>query len=226
MKVNKEVVKAPGGMDEPRSRILDQDTIGCSSERTKDVAVTPITSEKENVWCWWCCHPFDTTPLPMPMKYDDRRDVFTVGGYFCSWSCMKAYNYEHTGYRSGIVNGWIGMLRRRTLEGGTGSIKCAPPRQALRVFGGNLTIDEFRTTKMSCVVLPSNMIHETPNLVVVHDPNKKTPKSVATENVPIDFDNVKAKTEPLRLKRTKPTVNHKNTLEKTLGINFFISSTT
>ena len=204
-------------MDDPRSTILDQDTIGYSSER-----VVPSQEEHESVWCWWCCHPFDTTPLPMPMKYDDRRDVFTVGGYFCSWGCMKAYNYEHTGYRSGIVNGWIGMLRRRSSGGGlTGPIKCAPPRQALRVFGGNLTIDEFRTTKMSFVVLPSNMIHEVPNLVVVHDPNKKkTPKSVATANVPIDFDNVKAKTEPLRLKRTKPTANHKNTLEKTLGINF------
>jgi len=82
---------------------------------------------------------------------------------------------------------------------------------------------------MTCVVLPSNMIHETPNLVVIHEqvPNKKAlSKSAAKENVAIDFDHVKAKTEPLRLKRTKPTANHKNTLEKTMGINFFTSSST
>lgn len=222
MNVNKEIVQVPCGMDDPRFTILDQDTIGYSSERV----ATVVPSENENVWCWWCCHPFDTTPLPMPITYDDRRDVFTVRGYFCSWSCMKAYNYEHTGYRSGIVNGWIGMLRRRSTPGETGtSIKCAPPRQTLRVFGGNLTIEEFRTSRTSYILLPPNVVHETPNLVMHEPKNKKVlSKSVATENVAIDFDHVKAKTEPLRLKRTKPTANHKNTLEKTLGINFFKST--
>jgi len=227
--VNKEVAKfiCATMVDDPRSKILDQNTIGCTY--TYETRRNDQPTKSEDVWCWWCCHPFDTNPLPMPMKYDEIRDVFTVRGFFCSWSCMKAYNYEHTGYRSGIVNGWIGMLRRRSSSEGTTamSIKCAPPRQALRVFGGNLSIEEFRKTKQSYVILPSNMIHETPNLVVAQDPNKKTAKSVAAaNNVAIDFDNVKAKTEPLRLKRTKPTANHKNTLEKTLGINFFISSTT
>ena len=31
-----------------------------------------------DVLCWHCCHAFDGPPLPLPIKYDDRRDVFHV----------------------------------------------------------------------------------------------------------------------------------------------------
>lgn len=185
----------------------------------KAKAVGPTWPTSTGVWCWWCCHPFDGVPIPLPTRYDEGADVFDVRGIFCCWGCVKAYNHEHTGYRRGIVENLITLLHKR-LMGRIERIKSSPPRCALEVFGGSMSIDQFRNVPANQTyrVLPQNMIPRIPNMVQF-DAQEYTPTpSYKQHDTPVDFERVTSKSEPLRLKRMKPTVNHKNTLEKVMGI--------
>ena len=102
--------------------------------------------EKTDVACWWCCHKFDTCPCTLPTKHDPLRKRFTFIGIFCSWNCTKSYNFnmsDHKKYeRSSIIT-----LLIQQLYGvyNAINIKAAPPRQSLKMFGGYLSIDEFRS---------------------------------------------------------------------------------
>lgn len=95
-----------------------------------------------NVCCWHCCHPFEGQPIPLPTAYDSRRDAFRVMGVFCSWSCAKAYNRDNM--RQHTSTSHLLTLLRKRATGVLAHTTPAPPRQTLTMFGGPLTIDEFR----------------------------------------------------------------------------------
>jgi hypothetical protein len=90
-----------------------------------------------NIWCWWCCHPFEGTPVPCPVNYDEVRNRFEVKGIFCSWSCSSAYSVNH--YKS-LAH--VYLLKRRL--GHTEKIRVAPPKICLENFGGPMSIEKFR----------------------------------------------------------------------------------
>jgi len=96
-----------------------------------------------NIWCWWCCHPFKTDTLAMPISYDSVTTVFQVYGSFCSFGCMKAYNHNENMSKKSNQYSLISLLMDKAGVSIV-SISCAPPRQLLDVFGGQLTIEEFR----------------------------------------------------------------------------------
>jgi hypothetical protein len=174
---------------------------------------------KTDMWCWHCCHPFDTQPLPMPIKYDDRRDMFVVTGVFCSWSCMKTYNLESANYMKNVISMFIRMFIKRC-TGSTAPVQPAPPRIKLRVFGGSMSIKEFRAASSSGTfrVLPPKMIVYDPFVeheVVVPRSRQKQ----CNRDDTVSFKDVRARNETLRLKRPKPLQNNKNALERTIGIN-------
>lgn len=101
--------------------------------------------KRTDVWCWWCCHPFETVPLGLPIHYDEKIKRFRVKGVFCSFSCMVAYRREHNS-RYHRVDPLIKSLHKQI----TGALKIqtslnpAPPRCALECFGGKLSISDFR----------------------------------------------------------------------------------
>jgi hypothetical protein len=96
--------------------------------------------------CWWCCHPFEGSPCTLPTKYDPLRKRFTFCGLFCSWSCVKAYNFERSDHKKYYCSSLISLLVQQIygVRQAIG-IKPAPPRQTLKMFGGYLEIDEFRS---------------------------------------------------------------------------------
>jgi len=190
------------------------------TERVESNARRPPPDK--NAWCWWCCHPFETTALALPVEYDDKRDLFGLVGAFCSWGCVKAYNADTTGYLSGRVANNITLLRKR-VEGRVFPIKAAPPRQTLAVFGGPLSIEEFRSAAGTYKLLPKNVVHRAPNIVHVPEVvEAAAAKKKKREQVAVDFDGAAtSRAEPLRLRRAKPATNHRNTLEATSGITFF-----
>ena len=178
-------------------------------------------ADSTDVWCWHCCHPFDSPPLPMPVRYDDRRDVFHVAGTFCSWACMKAYNGSSNDYRRDVNAVVIALFRKRcTGEVGRVPVRPAPPRAMLRAFGGTMGIDEFRgaSATTSYRQLPERMI---PQRQVIEERSRAQPTTRARHDlgVSVDFTNVAIRNETLRLKRPKPLQNTKNLLERTMGIN-------
>ncbi len=176
--------------------------------------VNPIKEKisRLTMWCWWCCHPFEWTPLSMPHKYDDRTKVFQTSGNFCSWSCMKSYTIDTYGInRGGLVCGNI-VLMRKQMFNQIGSIKKAPWRYRLKVFGGDLSIEEFRNNLTKDMSEP------------LHEPIKTKPK---VENVIPFISNTKKMNEiknatsdnsSLKLKRNKPLKRNHNNLESALGL--------
>lgn len=156
------------------------------------------------MWCWWCCHPFNTEPLRFPHKYDDRTGRFSTSGNFCSWSCMKAYNLERPNNGSTTMN--IVTMRKK-LYNSIGRIRAAPGRQMLNVFGGPMTIEEFRENQ-TVDTGPVAPIKEEPYRSMI----------VKMDDKMAQITNSSGENEPLKLKRTKPLKRDTNNLEMTLGI--------
>lgn len=96
-----------------------------------------------DIYCWWCCHMFKTIPLGYPIQLTSRMK-FKTRGVFCSLECMKTYLNDNKKYE-----GYIDLFKYmcKKLSGKTyNDIKQAPPRQVLKIFGGDLDITEFRNT--------------------------------------------------------------------------------
>ena len=159
------------------------------------------------MWCWWCCHPFETESLQLPYSYDDRRKRFTTLGNFCSWSCMKSYALDKYGVNKGsIICGNITLMRKR-LSGKLESIKRAPNRFSLKVFGGNMTIEEFRENAVIDAIMPNKVITEPmKNNTVPFISNAKKMNEIKNTN------------DGLVLKRSKPLQRNQNSLESALGL--------
>lgn len=100
-----------------------------------------IIAEKTRVSCWWCCHPFDDYPVCAPEKYDELRDVFKVKGCFCSFNCAKAFMKNERNPSIYLCKSYI-----KRLLGYVPDIIPAPSRYTLKMFGGPLSIEEFRNT--------------------------------------------------------------------------------
>ena len=163
------------------------------------------------MWCWWCCHPFECSPLSMPYKHDERRNKFHTSGNFCSWSCMKTYAIDKYGCnRGGLICGNMVMMRRKLFDK-IGTIQKAPHRQKLDVFGGPMTIEEFRKNHVIDEEQPKEIETEpVPNIVIpVIFNNQKKLKDIKSST---------GKNETLRLKREKPLKRNENNLESVLGL--------
>ena len=94
--------------------------------------------------CFWCCHNIDQTLYGMPYNYDSINDTYLIYGSFCSLQCANAYNFSiHSGSdKVWEINSWIQMLGKR--YGYNNTIRPAPSRYLLQMFGGNMTIEEYR----------------------------------------------------------------------------------
>ena len=124
----------------------------------EDKLLTPIRPENPtNVCCWWCCHTFDNEPCYLPTMDDPLTQRIVFVGNFCSWQCVKAYNFSirdaHYATRSNIMRN---IFRAVGLQGS--QIKSAPPRETLKMFGGPLSIDEFRNPNVPTFRLLSSQV--------------------------------------------------------------------
>ena len=122
-----------------------------------------------NVACFWCCHNFRTPPIGMPTSV--RADgKFETTGCFCSLQCGLAHSLHEPAsssdsrwHRSALFN-----CMARKMYGAKSPITPAPRRETLSMFGGHLSIDEFRRASGDDVI-----IVDTPPMVSV--PHKIVP---------------------------------------------------
>jgi hypothetical protein len=114
--------------------------------------IKQITATKTNVACWWCCHTFDTYPICAPVKYDERKDLFSVVGCFCSFNCSKSYINSEMKTKSHLIS----FLAKR-LSNQLENIKASPPRTVLKMFGGPLSIEEYRQTFKTLDIVKINV---------------------------------------------------------------------
>lgn len=125
----------------------------------KHVIKEDLWPEETDVCCWWCCHKFNNSPCTLPTNYDSLRKRYTFTGIFCSWNCVKAYNFDKSDHRMGERAGLISLLIKQLHSVETSiSVKPSPHRQCLKMFGGYMTIDEFRNNSYNVECYLMNLI--------------------------------------------------------------------
>jgi hypothetical protein len=120
--------------------------------------------ETTDIHCWWCVHPFSNPPFGLPLKYENNK--YEVQGCFCSLNCAKAYNLKENNYRTSEVNSLIESFRRNLFGVDSIPVLIAPPRQSLKIFGGYMTIDDFRK---EFYIMNKSIIHLSPSVAPVRN---------------------------------------------------------
>jgi hypothetical protein len=181
---------------------------------SSDIRTIPKTSD---VACFWCCHTFINRPVVLPIR--DTGEYLQVMGNFCSPECACAYLFD---MRQDSHTRWeqLALLFRVYSEACGGKIHPAPSRNVLKLFGGNLSITEYR-----------NLIRSHKVRVDVHLPPMVS--ILATmDTKPIDFydasltkgvtetvkERLQKAEEVLRLRRTKPLKAWESTLDACINL--------
>jgi len=102
-----------------------------------------LEENAKRVICWNCCHHFEEqNKKEIPINYD--KEVFHVYGCFCSFECggrylLNNFNGSELWEKISLLNIYYTISTKSTHK-----LKIAPPILYLDLFGGNLTIDEYR----------------------------------------------------------------------------------
>lgn len=175
--------------------------------------------ERTDIFCYWCCHGFNTRPLGMPVKFKNGK--FFLSRNYCSWNCMISHLFQLKEYDMYEKYQLINYMYSKIYDCPPVKIRPAPAREVLKVFGGFLTIEEFRESallfnKKYEVMYPplTSMIPQVEECTMEIASNKKKEKSF----VPVDQNLLDRVQKTLKLKRDKPLVNNKHTLESYMDI--------
>jgi len=112
--------------------VTGQDTFHTNKKQIKIVRI------KEKSFCWWDCHAFDTSVVKIPFRFSQDPVMF---GCFCSINCAKAYMKHH--YMDVGVLNWV-CKKMKIVCNISNKIKAAPCPKHLVLFGGTLSISEYR----------------------------------------------------------------------------------
>lgn len=183
----------------------------------KDSSDVKKVPEQSDAACFWCCHTFTHRPVVLPIR--DTGEYLQVMGNFCCPECATAYLFD---IRQDSHTRWeqLSLLYRVYGEACNGLIHPAPPRATLKLFGGNLSIQDYRKMIYSHTVRVD--IHLPPMVSILATMDTK----------PIDFydasltknmnDTVKERLqkaeEVLRLRRTKPLKAWESTLDACINL--------
>lgn len=180
---------------------------------------------KNNEWptstsihCYWCSHRFDGPPMGVPLKHID--DKFHVFGCFCSLECAAAFNFAGKCSHDESLERYhlINLLARKL--GRTGRVRVAPDRLSLTMFGGHLSIEEFRsfssTSKMININFPP-MLSMTQQIEEFNESDVMS--SADNRYIPLDADRVNRYRDKIISRRTTGAKSGgKNTLDDAMKI--------
>lgn len=183
----------------------------------KDSAEVKTIPKTSDVACFWCCHVFTNRPVVLPMR--DTGEHLQVTGNFCSPECACSYLFD---MRQDSHTRWeqLALLYRVYGEACQGKIQPAPARTTLKLFGGGLSITEYRNLIQSHKVRID--IHLPPMVSILATMDTK----------PIDFydssltkgasetikERLQKAEEVLRLRRTKPLKAWESTLDACINL--------
>ena len=184
-----------------------------------------------NIHCYWCCHRFHNHPYGIPIKYVNNK--FYVHGCFCSLECAAAYNFGSGGSVDEMWERYslLNMMAYRLKEGleetpgqdtntkKTGLVSQAPHRLSLSIFGGHLSIEEFRTY---CPSHRLTVINFPPMMTITQQIEEINDVDVRSTHryVPIDNDRIDRYQKEIKLKRSKPLANKNNALICAMNIRY------
>lgn len=210
----------------PNQHQFDIDKKPCNENNAKIVNVLNEFAEKNknNEWpintsisCYWCVHRFDNSPFGIPINY--KNDVFDVFGCFCSLECAAAYNFNENNSQDEMWERYqlLNMMSRQMKLGSI--IKAAPPRLALKIFGGNMDIETFRNTGKGNKLMNINfppMTSITQQLEEINDFEINND----FKYIPVDDERVNKYKEKIIFKRNKPLIDKNKSLESTMNLKY------
>ena len=169
-----------------------------------------------HVSCLWCCHSFKNIPWGIPYKF--VNDKFILFGNFCMANCALSYILQ---YYKDDDSLWekVALLNLLYFKvfGLYKNLLPAFDKMSLKMFGGTMEIEEFRNVMFSneksysIEFPPCNTI-----IPMLEEIYKKS--ALSNTFIPVDKNKINlAINNELKLKRSKPITNHKNTLDFCLG---------
>jgi len=173
--------------------------------------------ESTNTYCWWCCHPFNGPPCALPELY--KKEKFYVSGCFCSFNCTASHNFSRNDDNMWERYSLLNLMYKKLYNQKFIKINLAPPREILKIFGGYMSIEEFRDNslkneKIFTIVRPP-LISIIPKIEENISNSNKTTKN----NFPLVNENILNKTHSnLKLKRSKPITNPNSTLQSFMDL--------
>jgi hypothetical protein len=180
-----------------------------------------IWPETTNIHCWWCCHQFNNTPCCLPEYY--KKDKFYVSGCFCSFNCTASYNFSKNDDNMWERFSLLNLMYKKLYNKKFVKISLAPPRETLKIFGGYLSIEEFRENLLkndkTYNVIKPPLISIIPK---IEENISNTVKNIKN-NYPLINENILNKTQnTLKLKRNKPVTNPNNTLQSFMDLKIIV----
>lgn len=120
--------------------------------------------EFTSLYCYHDCHPIDQKPFLMPTHQDSLTKEWSIytEGLFCSINCAKAHLLENTNHQTDSNLFLLDEFAYQVM-GITTTILPAPSRCRLSIFGGDLSIIDFRK---HCQVVSQSL--RIPTYMVVH----------------------------------------------------------
>lgn len=183
-------------------------------KNSSDVKTIPTSTDAA---CFWCCHTFTHRPVVLPVR--DTGEHLVVMGNFCCPECACSYLFD---MRQDSHMRWeqLSLLYRVYGEVCGGNIHPAPHRTLLKMFGGCLSIEQYRKMIRSHHVRVD--IHLPPMVSILATMDTK----------PIDFydasltknvnetvtERLQKAEEVLRLRRTKPLKAWESTLDACINL--------
>lgn len=182
--------------------------------------------ETVSIGCFWCTYKFNHGPCIIPER--EEKGVYRVYGNFCCPECAVSYLLQES-MDPHVRWERMALLHRIYDRDGKGRVFPAPARESLDLFGGPMTIEQFRATVRAGKVRVD--IHMPPMVSILGSIDTK----------PIDFFDTSLKTmmlhggsgggtmaapekkhekgeEGLRLKRSKPLKDRDSTLDSVMNI--------
>tara|TARA_Y100000991_G_scaffold179527_1_gene142017 strand:+ start:2072 stop:3520 length:1449 start_codon:yes stop_codon:yes gene_type:complete len=171
-----------------------------------------------SIYCWWCCHPFNGPPCALPCNIKDN--VFSVLGIFCSPECAAAYNFNDTSSGTDLWERYslLNLLYRKVYTDNNIKIKLAPPKECLKIFGGNLTIKEFRLNNANFNNTYKITMPPITSIIPLQEISDIDDGFSSNDSKVYMLDKNKILDNELKLKRKTPFNVKNNTLQKCMNL--------
>ena len=117
-----------------------------------------INFKKKSLLCWNCCHEFTDQIHGVPISFNSG--VFHTVGDLCSIECISRYAVDNMSNDIYTILPLINLYNNR-INKNNKKVKLAPNRLLLDIFGGNMSIDEYRNNNILYdlklpIIIPTN----------------------------------------------------------------------
>jgi hypothetical protein len=180
--------------------------------------IQAITEYHKDTVCFNDCHTFSGRSFAIPTHYESYTNTYRGEGNFCSPECCLTYIYADSKltesekwYRHSLVASVYGKL-----YSATATLHPAPDRRVLRMFGGNLDIQQYR----ELIRYATKPLQLTMAPIRLYMPSVNTQASArdVKSYVSLTAETVQKASQQLRLRRSKPVYEGTATLDKCISV--------